>query len=562
MKWKNFLSTGDVWTTIDLCKNTTTLVLGENGSGKSTMLDALCFALFGKPFRKINKPQLINSVNENGCVTEVEFEIGTNVYKVIRGIKPGKFEIYYNKILLDQTAASRDYQEHLEKNILKLNHTTFTQVVILGASTFVPFMQLSAQARREIIEDLLDIKIFTLMNSLLKNRMQENKDVLQNLKIELVIDNEKKNLHEKHVKSLLSDNKTKKQKVLNDIEKIKKDVIVLNNTIKEKREKIDDMRESIIGKTDIKDSLQKMGHYKSKILYKIDKNNNDIVFYSDNNNCPTCTQPIDEIIKQKKLNETKENESLLNENLNKLQLIIDDNHKHMEKIESILKMIGEIETDIRTDESKKQSLKSYALKLNENMKEIDNINLDEEKQMLHDIIENIKTVEIQREEYINARELLSTASDLLKDKGIKTQIVKQYIPIMNTLINKYLAKMEFFVNFELDENFNETIKSRHRDIFSYASFSEGEKSRLDLALLLTWRSIAKMKNSSHTNLLILDEVFDGSLDGVGIETLIEILNEIKNTNIFIISHKGDFLQDKMRSVIRFEKYKNFSRIIT
>lgn len=561
MKWKNFLSTGDVWTKIDLCRNTTTLVLGENGSGKSTMLDALCFALFGKPFRKINKPQLINSVNEKGCITEVEFEIGTNVYKVIRGIKPGKFEIYYNKILLDQTAASKDYQEHLEKNILKLNHTSFTQVVILGASTFVPFMQLSAQARREIIEDLLDIKIFTSMNSLLKSRIQDNKDVLQNLKNELSIDNEKKKLHEKHVNGLLSDNKTKKQNVLNDIDQIKKDVIVLNNTIKEKRERVDILRESISGKKDISDSLQKMEQYKNKILYKIDKNNDNIVFYSDNNNCPTCTQPINETIKQKKLNETKENEISLSESLNKLQLMMDDNHRHIERLESILETINEIEADIRTDESKKQSLKSYALKLNENMKELDNINIDEEKKILHDIIENIRTVEIQREEYINTRELLSTASDLLKDKGIKTQIVKQYIPIMNTLINKYLAKMEFFVNFELDENFNETIKSRHRDIFSYASFSEGEKSRLDLALLLTWRSIAKMKNSSHTNLLILDEVFDGSLDGVGIETLMEILNEIKNTNIFIISHKGDFLQDKMRSVIRFEKYKNFSRII-
>ena len=562
IKFRNFLSTGDAWTQIDLSRSPTTLVLGENGSGKSTMLDALCFALFGKPFRKINKPQLANSINEKNCLVEVNFRIGSNSYRVLRGIKPAKFEIYYNDTLLDQTAAVKDYQEHLEKNILKLNYTSFTQVVILGSSTFIPFMQLSAQARREVIEDLLDIKIFSVMNVLLKTRIQENKETLNDLKYQLQMAQEKRALQQKHMKELRSQNEERVNEINAEIEKSKTQLglLVLEKTGILKR--IEENEE--IQRSKYKGVLKKFSDlekYQGQIQTKQNKLMKDREFYLENADCLSCGQSLPEDFRNNKLETLQESISDYGVNLSKLET-------ELEKTSLLKGELKVLEEEYSSLVEKKfscdkdiDSHHSYMRKLEKQLSNVSNVDMTTTIEELKVTERKIIEVEKQREEAVKQRELYTVAAELLKDKGIKTQIVKQYVPVMNKLINKYLAKMEFFVNFELDENFNEVIKSRHRDVFSYASFSEGEKARLDLALLLTWRSIAKMKNSSHTNLLILDEVFDGSLDNVGIESLMEILNETQNTNIFIISHKGESLQDKMRSIIRFEKWKNFSRMV-
>jgi DNA repair exonuclease SbcCD ATPase subunit len=562
IKFRNFLSTGDAWTQIDLSRSPTTLVLGENGSGKSTMLDALCFALFGKPFRKINKPQLANSINEKNCLVEVNFRIGSNSYRVLRGIKPAKFEIYYNDTLLDQTAAVKDYQEHLEKNILKLNYTSFTQVVILGSSTFIPFMQLSAQARREVIEDLLDIKIFSVMNVLLKTRIQENKEILNDLKYQLQMAQEKRALQQKHMKELRSQNEERVNEINAEIEKSKTQLglLVLEKTgiLKSIEENEETQRSKYKGVLKKFSDLEK---YQGQIQTKQNKLMKDRDFYLENADCLSCGQSLPEDFRNNKLETLQESISDYGVNLSKLET-------ELEKTSLLKGELKVLEEEYSSLVEKKfscdkdiDSHHSYMRKLEKQLSNVSNVDMTTTIEELKVTERKIIEVEKQREEAVKQRELYTVAAELLKDKGIKTQIVKQYVPVMNKLINKYLAKMEFFVNFELDENFNEVIKSRHRDVFSYASFSEGEKARLDLALLLTWRSIAKMKNSSHTNLLILDEVFDGSLDNVGIESLMEILNETQDTNIFIISHKGESLQDKMRSIIRFEKYKNFSRMV-
>jgi len=562
IRFRNFLSTGDVWTQIDLSRSPTTLVLGENGSGKSTMLDALCFALFGKPFRKINKPQLANSINEKNCLVEVNFRIGSNSYRVLRGIKPAKFEVYYNDVLLDQTAAVKDYQEHLEKNILKLNYTSFTQVVILGSSTFIPFMQLSAQARREVIEDLLDIKIFSVMNVLLKTRIQENKELLNDLKYQLQMAQEKRALQQKHIKELRNQNEERVNEIKTEIEKSRTQLglLVLEKTgiLKRIEENEKTQRDKYKGVLKKFSDLEK---YQGQIQTKQNKLMKDRDFYLENADCLSCGQSLPTDFRDDKLKVLEENISDYSVNLSKLET-------ELEKTSVLKDELKVLEEEYSTLVEKKFSCDkdidnhhSYIRKLEKQLSSVSNVDMTTTLEELKVTERKLIEVEKQREEAVKQRELYTVAAELLKDKGIKTQIVKQYVPVMNKLINKYLAKMEFFVNFELDENFNEVIKSRHRDVFSYASFSEGEKARLDLALLLTWRSIAKMKNSSHTNLLILDEVFDGSLDNVGIESLMEILNETQDTNIFIISHKGESLQDKMRSIIRFEKHKNFSRMV-
>ena len=551
-----------MWTEINLNRNNTTLILGENGAGKSTMLDALCFALFGKPFRKINKPQLVNSVNEKGCLVDVKFSVGSNVYRVIRGIKPAKFEIYYNDILLEQTAAVKDYQDYLEKSILKLNYTSFTQVVILGSSTFVPFMQLSAQARREVIEDLLDIKIFSIMNVLLKSRISDNKEILNDLKYQLQLFQEKRSLQQKHIKELRSQNEERVNEIKEEIKKSHKvigDVSFQKHSIEIKIQSLEEERDSkfdnILNKLTMMQDLDKNINFKRSQLIK------DRDFYQLNDVCNSCKQELSISFKNKKVEELQTQITELTHNLVKIKDKLDRGIVLKEDLADINRRRDELISKSFSYDKDVDNGKKYIKKLENQMKSVSSIDLKEVTDELSVTEKKLIDIEKKREEAVKQRELYTVAADLLKDKGIKTQIVKQYVPVMNKLINKYLAKMEFFVNFELDENFNEVIKSRHRDEFSYASFSEGEKSRLDLALLLTWRSIAKMKNSSHTNLLILDEVFDGSLDNIGIDSLMEILNDMGDTNIFVISHKGETLQDKMNSTIRFEKYKNFSRMV-
>ena len=563
VKFKNFLSTGNVVTNIQLDRNQNTLVIGENGAGKSTMLDALCFGLFGKSFRKIKKSQLVNSVNLKDALVEIGFDIGSIEYKIIRGLKPNKFEIYVNDRLLDQTASVRDYQEYLEKNILKLNFTSFTQIVILGSSTFVPFMQLPAYLRREIIEDLLDIKIFTAMNILLKEKVNSNKENIQEIKYKIDLEEERLNVHQQYISDIKTKNQERIDTIKEDIGKSERSIAAYELDIDKNNIEASKLQKSISDETAVSKKLNEIKNIESKFEDKTKKIRREIKFYEENDNCPTCNQSIDETHKCNSIDEGKVKLDDIEEALSKLEEQLNKENSRLLDIAEINRDIQEVLGKVTEGNNQISSLNRYIKKLNENIEEESKQggNLQEENKKLEEIKLLVAKCEKSKDVLIHDKQILDVAADLLKDKGIKTQIVRQYIPIMNKLINKYLASMEFFVNFELDENFDEVIKSRHRDEFSYASFSEGEKMRIDLALLLTWRSIAKMKNSTNTNILILDEVFDASLDSNGCDEFLKLLNGIGgDTNTFVISHKGDILQDKFRSVIRFEKVKNFSRI--
>jgi DNA repair exonuclease SbcCD ATPase subunit len=563
VRWQNFLSTGNVWTDILLDKSPNTLVIGENGAGKSTMLDALCFALFGKPFRKINKPQLMNSVNQKDMLVETEFTVGKSRYRVLRGMKPHVFEIYKDNVLINQTASVRDYQNYLEQNILKLNFNSFTQIVILGSSSFVPFMQLPTGARREIIEDLLDIKIFTSMNILLKEKLQQNKNNLKDIKYKIDLEQEKLEVHQKYIDEMQSKNKERIDSLKAEIEKSESAISRLEVDITNNNSSVKELQESVNDEESVQKKLNEILKIESKFEEKLKKLKKEIKFYQDNDHCPTCDQDIDDEIKSKKVNQNESKILEVDEAFEKLQIELDRENQRLLDIMEINKQIQEFLEKVSDSNNQISSLNKYIKQLRTNIDtEVDDVSdLKDENKKVNDIKKQIKGYEKKRENEIHEKELLDVATELLKDKGIKTQIVRQYVPVMNKLVNKYLAAMEFFVSFELNENFEETIKSRHRDSFSYASFSEGEKMRIDLSLLLTWRAIAKMKNSTNTNLLILDEVFDASLDSNGCDEFLKLLNELgKETNVFVISHKGDILQDKFRSVIKFEKHKNFSRI--
>jgi len=560
---QNCLSTGNVWTDILLDKSPNTLVIGENGAGKSTMLDALCFALFGKPFRKINKPQLMNSVNQKDMLVETEFTVGKSRYRVLRGMKPNVFEIYKDNVLINQTASVRDYQNYLEQNILKLNFNSFTQIVILGSSSFVPFMQLPTGARREIIEDLLDIKIFTAMNILLKEKLQQNKNNLKDIKYKIDLEQEKLEVHQKYIDEMQSKNKERIDSLKAEIEKSESAISRLEVDITNNNSSVKELQESVNDEESVQKKLNEILKIESKFEEKLKKLKKEIKFYQDNDHCPTCDQDIDDEIKSKKVNQNESKILEVDEAFEKLQIELDRENQRLLDIMEINKQIQEFLEKVSDSNNQISSLNKYIKQLRTNIDtEVDDVSdLKDENKKVNDIKKQIKGYEKKRENEIHEKELLDVAAELLKDKGIKTQIVRQYVPVMNKLVNKYLAAMEFFVSFELNENFEETIKSRHRDSFSYASFSEGEKMRIDLSLLLTWRAIAKMKNSTNTNLLILDEVFDASLDSNGCDEFLKLLNELgKETNVFVISHKGDILQDKFRSVIKFEKHKNFSRI--
>ena len=564
VRYQNFLAAGNIWTEIQLDKGSNTLVIGENGSGKSTMLDALCFSLFGKPFRKINKPQLLNSVNQKNALVEVEFSMGKNRYKIVRGIRPNILEIYKNNILKDQTASIRDYQEYLENNILKLNYNSFTQIVILGSSSFIPFMQLPVGARREIIEDLLDIKIFTAMNILLKEQLQTNIINLQNIKNIIDLEEEKLNVHESYIKKIKSKNKERIDKIKKEISISEINIVDLNIEIENNNVLVKGLKKTI-NEEDVRNKISEILTLESKLENKVKHYKKDLKFYEENDECPTCHQDIPDDVAHNIINFKTEKIQEVTAALNELEIKMQKQNEKLDFIISITDKITKHLEIISDSNNQISSLNKYIVQLNENLttESQGQQNLAEENKKLKEIYKLIKKYEKERENCLHHKQLLDVASTLLKDKGIKTQIVRQYIPVMNKLINKYLAAMEFFVSFELDEQFEETIKSRHRDDFSYGSFSEGEKMRIDLSLLLTWRAIAKMKNSTNTNLLILDEVFDASLDSAGCEEFLKLLNDLgneKNTNVFVISHKGDVLQDKFRSVIRFEKYKNFSRI--
>jgi DNA repair exonuclease SbcCD ATPase subunit len=523
----------------------------------------LCFGLFGKPFRKINKPQLVNSINNSNVVVEIEFAIGKKEYKVIRGIKPNVFEVWSNGAMVDQNAASKDYQEHLEKFILKLNFKSFTQVVILGSASFVPFMQLTPADRRAIIEDLLDIGIFSSMNGVVKERMSEIKEQTTANKYQMELAAEKI----KFQKQNIEEHKTRSD---TEIEKKKKEVndsidqnFTLQRNIDLIQKHIDVLQSKIQDKLSVEKKSTKLIQLESKLESRLKKLDKEYKFYEENHDCPTCKQSIADTFRRSQLSGIDKTKGEIGVGIADIETKIQEANNRIEEIQKIVKHIQEHNNEIVKHNSTISAVHIYINKLQKEIQALSTLreSIESENDKLKELQQELGELVNKQKEISEQKQYYEYAGSLLKDTGIKTKIIRQYLPIMNKLINKYLTAMDFFVNFNINESFEETIKSRHRDEFSYANFSEGEKMRIDLALLFTWRQIAKLKNSTNTNLLILDEVCDSSLDGVGTDEFLKLIHDVgSDTNVFVISHKGDQLFDKFRSVIRFEKKNNFSQI--
>ena len=564
VKWRNFLSTGNDWTEILLNKSPTTLIVGQNGAGKSTLLDALSFALFGKPHRNINKPQLVNTINNKQCEVEACFSIGSHSFKIVRGIKPGKFEIWQNGNMINQSSASRDYQQFLEQNILKLNHKSFHQIVVLGSSSFIPFMQLPTGHRRDVIEDLLDIGVFSKMNQILKEKDGKLREEINAITYEYDLNKEKVALQKKYIKDITEINDEQIAKKQDQIEANQDEIEELQLVNNEISIEIDNLQQGLGDNIkSAQDKRQQLLQFKTQFQTQIKSVVKDAKFYEENDACPTCSQDIGEDLRKQKLIEAQSKAKELNEGIEKVS-------EQTTLVESTIAELTIMANDISTKTTEISNNNSTIASL---QKQIHSIEAEIESlrgssgdlsKANHDLTELQEARNILSEnklKLIDAKAYNQAASEMLKDTGIKTKVIKQYLPVMNTLINKYLQVLDFFVQFNLDESFNETIKSRHRDSFNYASFSEGEKQRIDLALLFTWRQIAKMKNSTSTNLLVLDETFDSSLDHDGIDNLMKILHTLDdNSNVFVISHKGDLLDGKFRSKIEFIKEHNFSKI--
>lgn len=563
VRWKNFLSTGAAPIEIDLNLHPNTLIVGENGAGKSTVLDALTFGLFNKPFRNINKPQIVNSINSKDCLVEVEFDVGSKKYLLRRGIKPNIFEIHCDGKLVNQDSKARDYQDMLERMILKMNYKSFTQIVILGSASFTPFMQLPAADRRAVIEDLLDIQIFSKMNLIVKDRLAEIKNELNEIKIRLEAVKEKIALHKKHIEDLKRNNQEMIDAKKAQIEEAKHQIIALETEAIQLNSKVVHLTSKIGHEGGLLAKQKKLLTYETRIESNKRKVEKEIEFYHDNDSCPTCKQSINADYKADRINSCTESVKEFDAGLNKLS---GEMYAVAEELKAISKITAEIQSvgrDIANTNSAIVHNRRYVDILEQEIRGLSGNKLvsgdtEDQSQKLFDEL----TGYIERRKKVSdEKEYLDVAAQLLKDGGIKTRIIKQYLPIINKLVNKYLAAMDFFVNFHMDEEFKEVIKSRHRDDFSYSNFSEGEKQKIDLALMLTWRAIARIKNSVNTNLLILDETFDSSLDTKGTDALLDILHQMpENTNIFVISHK-DQLHDKFNQSLRFEKKQNFSRIV-
>jgi len=562
VRWKNFLSTGNQFIEIQLDRNPTTLIIGENGAGKSTILDALCFGLFGKPFRGVNKPQLLNSVNNSSCLVEVEFKIGSKNIKVIRGIKPNIFEIYVNNKMYNQDANVRDYQKYLEQQILKLNYRSFTQVVILGSSTFIPFMQLKARHRREVVEEILDIQIFSLMNMLLKQKLKTISDELRDIDYQLELTTEKIELQKKYIDSVKK-NKDKIIKEKNNLISDNEEEILIRQGEIDLLKKDNDVLLNQISDTEkIQKKYNKLKAIQATLIEKHKSHSTVVDFFENNDDCPTCEQHIDEIFKKDMIFNKQKDVDKFSNGLKELEEELKKSRDRQKEISDITDKIRENEVQSAKDNSSVIQLEKFNSTLQAEIKQLltgDVSKSDYDK--LKKLKNKLKGIDSQKTKLREDKTYSEAAKNMLQDTGIKTKIIKQYLPIMNKLINTYLTSMEFYVNFTLNESFEETIKSRYRDEFTYDSFSEGEKMRIDLALLFTWRAIAKMKNSTNTNLLMLDEIFDSSLDSSGTDEFLKILNTLSDENIFVISHKQDILVDKFRSTIKFEKVRNFSHVV-
>ena len=563
IRWKNFLSTGNQFTEMCFNENQTTLIIGNNGSGKSTVLDALTFSLFGKPFRKINKPLLVNSVNEKECLVEVELSIGSINWKIVRGIKPNIFEIWRNGTLLDQSAAALDQQKWLEQNVLKMNYKSFTQIVILGSSTFVPFMQLSASNRREVIEDLLDIKIFSSMSGIIKEKIRQTKDEIKVLQLKKESLNDKVQMQKNFIEELENraseDIRVKEGKIMGLLDEENK---FMHENIKTVEE-LDDLNKVLNSYTGATEKLRKLGNLKGKISTKVSTITKEHKFFTENTVCPTCDQAIEETFRINRINDAQTKAKELQSGYKELEEAIKEEEERERQFTTLSQEISKLNNDISQNNARisgcQRQIRSLESEVQNLTDQLANRNTEHEK--LETFKKNLKTTYdelVSKKDTINYYDF---SYSLLKDGGVKSKIIKKYLPLINQQVNRYLQMMDFYINFTLDEEFNETVQSPIHENFSYSSFSEGEKMRIDLALLFTWREVARMKNSVNTNLLIMDEVFDSSLDGFGTEEFMKIIRfVIKDANIFIISHK-ESLYDKFLHVTKFEKVKGFSRIM-
>jgi DNA repair exonuclease SbcCD ATPase subunit len=564
IKWKNFLSTGDKFTSVQLDRSPSTLVVGHNGAGKSTLLDALSFALFGKPHRDIKKPQLVNSINGKHSIVEVELRVGKHKFKIVRGIKPSIFEIYQNDKMINQEANARDYQKFLEQNILKLNHKSFHQIVVLGSSSFIPFMQLPAGHRREVIEDLLDINIFSKMNGILKDRSAKVKEDLKDANYQLDLIKEKINLQRKYIREVTDLNDESIRSKHSQIQDLTTETAALVLTNEELSNEVQSRQDPL------QKSFEKLSKDRTKVLEyqaqfktQISSLVKEAKFYETNDVCPSCSQDIGDGLKATKIEVTKAKAAELQKGMDHASEKSTDLESALKRISEELSEVREMQSNIHANNQSIARISRQIIAIENDIsslkgKEGDVSKANEALSLLSDDRDSLGNRKL---ELGDQRTYYEACMEMLKDTGIKTKIIKEYLPAMNTLVNKYLQVLDFFVKFELDENFNETIKSRHRDSFNYASFSEGEKQRIDLALLFTWRQIAKMKNSAATNLLILDETFDSSLDVDGVDNLLKILDTLdEGSNVFVISHKGDLLDGKFRSKIEFIKDNNFSKM--
>jgi len=563
IRWRNFLSTGNQNTEFNLTKHPTNLVIGTNGAGKSTLLDALTFALFGKPFRRINKPQLINSVNEKDCIVEVEFSIGNTNWKVIRGIKPNIFEIHKNESPLNQSAAALDQQKWLEQNVLKMNYKSFTQIVILGSSTFVPFMQLTATNRREVIEDLLDIRIFSSMNNLIKDKIRGIKEEVKVLELKKESLNDKVGMQNNFIEELENRGKENIKDKEDRIENLLKEENDLMNVNQSKNEELNSTQKKVEQYSGATGKLRKLGDLKGKISNKVATITKEHKFFTENTVCPTCTQPIEEDFRINKVDDAQNKAKELQSGYKELEQAIKEEEDRERQFTFLSKEITSLTHGISKNNTKiagcQKQIRDLESEIQRITEQLADRNIEHEK--LATFTDNLKTTYddlATRKETINYYDF---SYSLLKDGGVKSKIIKKYLPLINQQVNRYLQMMDFYINFTLDEEFDETVKSPIHENFSYSSFSEGEKMRIDLALLFTWREVARMKNSVNTNLLIMDEVFDSSLDGFGTEEFLKIIRYVvKDANIFVISHK-ESLHDKFDNVTRFEKIKGFSRMV-
>ena len=563
LRWKNFLSTGNQFIEVDLAKSPSTLIIGANGSGKSTLLDALCFSLFNRPFRTIKKEQLINTINNADCEIQVEFETNGKSYKIVRGIKPNNFEIYCNNVLINQDASNVDYQNMLEQNILKCNYRAFCQVVILGSSSYEPFMHLRARYRREVVEEILDIRVFSHMDLLLRHKQAELSKNIVDVRHRYDLMSEKYQLQKDHFEQIQNRDNTDIEDRKAQLKENEKSNYEYNQKLQLLNEKIISTKAEIWGGDKFTRKSKELDKLETKIEHKLDREKKDVDFFENNDNCPTCTQPIDLKFKQTKIYEGKKKITELEQGLEQLTKEVDKTNRKIDEYKKIEKKLNELDISVAKVNTSISEINRHSNRLDVEIQKLqsEKENTGKVAYELDQLKEDLKQINVDKEKVVEEKKYIDIAREILNDTGVKAKIIKKYLPIMNNLINKYLQSMDFFVNFHLDEEFNETIKSRFRDTFVYNSFSEGEKLRIDLALLFTWRTIAKMKNSTNTNLLILDEIFDSSLDGSGTEDFFKILKSLTSENTFIISHKGDILFDKFTNIIKFEKYKNFTRLV-